>query len=305
VRRILGAAILAGMAVTIGACVARAPVNVIAPALEFWCPMHPAVRSAVAGRCPICQMELVRASSGVGDTYRLDVELTPAAPQPGEVTRARFHVRDPHGGATVTRFDVLHEKLFHLFVVSRDLQYFAHLHPEFGAGGAFDVDLALPQPGHYQLLADLVPTGAAPQLIERAITTAGFEGPLHAVPSLPADLTDKVIGNTRVHLSMREAMAGGDRLMNFELFDAVTGVPVADLEPFLGAPGHLLVVSADLSYASHSHPLAEEGPASSVAFQVLFARAGMHKVWVQFQRSGRVLTVPFTIPVEERQRTGT
>ena len=302
---ILRAALLAAMAMAIGGCVPRAPLHAIRPGLEYWCPMHPAVRSAVAGRCPICQMVLVPASSGVGDTYKLDVELTPPAPLPGEVTRARFHVRDPKTGAAVTRFDVLHEKLFHLFVVSRDLQYFAHLHPEFRADGAFDVDLALPQAGHYQLLADLVPTGAAPQLIERAITTAGFDGPLHQVPPLAADLADKVIGATRVKVTMREAMAGGERLMNFELFDAVTGAPVVDLEPFLGAPGHLLVVSADLSYASHSHPLAEERPASSVEFQVLFARAGMHRVWVQFQRSGRVLTVPFTIPVEERQRTGT
>jgi hypothetical protein len=65
------------------------------------------------------------------------------------------------------------------------------------------------------------------------------------------------------------------------------------------------VASADLSYASHSHPLAEAGPSSSVVFQVLFARAGMHRVWVQFQRDGRVITAPFTVAVEPRQRTGT
>jgi hypothetical protein len=200
---------------------------------------------------------------------------------------------------------VLHEKLFHLFVVSRDLQYFAHLHPVFTADGAFDLGLTLPHPGHYQLLADLVPTGAAPQLIQRTITTAGFEGPLHDVPVLAADVADKVIGNTRIQLEMREAMAGGERVMTFTVFDAAKNAPAEDLEPFLGAPGHLLVVSADLSYASHSHPLAAEGPPSSVAFNVLFARAGMHRVWVQFQRSGRIITAPFTIPVDERQRTGT
>lgn len=289
----------------LGGCLPPPPLNALRPALEFWCPMHPAVRSAVAGRCPICQMAMVPASSVVSDTYKLDVHLTPAAPLPGEKTQARFFVRDPRSGATVTRFDVLHEKLFHLFVVSRDLQYFAHLHPETAAEGAFDIDLALPRAGHYQLLADLVPTGAAPQLIQRTITTAGFEGPLHQAPAFAADLADKVIGNTRIHLSMREAMAGGERLLTFDLVDAATGAPVMDLEAFLGAPGHLLVVSADLSYASHSHPLAEEGPASTVEFQVLFARAGMHRVWVQFQRNGRVITAPFTIPVEERQRTGT
>ena len=68
-------------------------------------------------------MTLVPMSTAVGDSYTLDVDLTPRAPLPGAATRARFHVRDPRTGVAVTRFDVLHEKLFHLFVVSRDLQF--------------------------------------------------------------------------------------------------------------------------------------------------------------------------------------
>ena len=140
--------------------------------------MHPGIRGAAGDRCPICQMALVPVASGIGDTYALDVELVPPAPAPGVVMRARFHVRDPRTGAAVTQFDVVHEKLFHLFVISRDLQHFAHLHPSLGANGAFDVSLALPRPGHYQLMADFVPTGGAPQMIQRIITTAGYEGPL-------------------------------------------------------------------------------------------------------------------------------
>ena len=71
------------------------------------------------------------------------------------------------------------------------------------------------------------------------------------------------------------------------------------------ATSDLLLVSADLSSAAHSHPLAQAGPTSSVAFQVLFARAGMHRAWVQFQRSGKVMTAAFTIAVSERQRAAT
>ena len=88
--------------------------------------------------------------------------------------------------------------------------------------------------------------------------------------------------------------------MTFTLIDETSGAPASDIEPFLGAPGHLVSVSADLSAAAHSHPVAQPGPASSVAFQLLFPRAGMQRVWVQFQRSGRVFTASFTIPVDER-----
>jgi hypothetical protein len=281
------------------------PVLLAVSASEHWCPMHPGIRGAAGDRCPICQMALVPVASGIGDTYALDVELAPPAPSPGVVARARFQVRDPRTGAAVTQFDVVHEKLFHLFVVSRDLQHFAHLHPSLGANGAFDVSFTLPHPGHYQLMADLVPTGGAPQMIQRIITTAGYEGPLHEVPALTADLADKVVGNTRVQLAMREPVAGGERLMTFTLLDEPSGAPASDIEPYLGAPGHLVSVSADLSAAAHSHPVAQGGPTSSVAFQLLFPRAGMQRVWVQFQRSGRVFTASFTIPVDERQRTGT
>ena len=288
------------------ACLHRPrPLQLAVSASEHWCPMHPGIRGAAGERCPICQMALVPVASGIGDTYALDVELVPRAPAPGVVARAHFHVRDPRTGAAVTQFDVVHEKLFHLFVVSRDLQHFAHVHPSRSANGAFGVDLALPHAGHYQLMADFVPTGGAPQLLQRTITTAGYDGPLSTTPALAADLSDKVVDNTRVQLAMREAMAGGERLMTFTLTDALTGAPAANVEPYLGATGHLLRVNADLSAAAHSHPIAEDGPPSTVAFQVLFPRAGMHRVWVQFQRSGRVLTASFTIPVTERYRAGT
>ncbi len=108
------------------------------------------------------------------------------------------------------------------------------------------------RPGHYQLMADFVPTGGAPQMIQRIITTAGYEGPL--APALTADLADKVVDNTRIQLAMREAVAGGERLMTFTLTDATTGAPASNIEPYLGAPGHLVSVSADLSAAAHSHP---------------------------------------------------
>lgn len=288
------------------ACLLRPrPVQLAVSTSEHWCPMHPGIRGAAGERCPICQMALVPVASGIGDTYALDVELVPPAPAPGVVARAHFHVRDPRTGAAVTQFDVVHEKLFHLFVVSRDLQHFAHVHPSRSANGAFGVDLALPHAGHYQLMADFVPTGGAPQLLQRTITTAGYDGPLSTTPALAADLSDKVVDNTRVQLAMREAMAGGERMMTFTLTDALTGAPAANVEPYLGATGHLLRVNADLSAAAHSHPIAEDGPPSTVAFQVLFPRAGMHRVWVQFQRSGRVLTASFTIPVTERYRAGT
>jgi len=43
-----------------------------------------------------------------------------------------FGVTDPWKGNPVTKFAVIHEKLFHAFIVSEDLEFFAHGHPAFG-----------------------------------------------------------------------------------------------------------------------------------------------------------------------------
>ena len=44
----------------------------------FTCPMHPQIRQPAPGRCPICGMELVPASSGVADLDDFSVTIEPA-----------------------------------------------------------------------------------------------------------------------------------------------------------------------------------------------------------------------------------
>jgi hypothetical protein len=97
-------------------------------------------------------------------------------------------------------------------------------------------------------------------------------------------------------------IAGRQEMFRMRLFDAESRLPVRDLEPFLGAPAHALIISEDLVDAAHSHPLEEysrpNGP--DIVFDAVFPRPGMYKLWVQFQRHGRVALVSFTLPVSER-----
>ncbi len=44
----------------------------------FTCPMHPQIRQPGSGRCPICGMELVPASSGAADLNEFSVKIEPA-----------------------------------------------------------------------------------------------------------------------------------------------------------------------------------------------------------------------------------
>jgi len=264
------------------------------------CPMHPDVRGDAGDRCPKCGMALV-AAAGDYTPYTLDFTLTPRTLRPGQKTHVDFFVRRPSTGAVVRRFESVHERIFHLFVVSRDLEYFSHLHPTLQRNGSLGLDVGVPRPGPYELVADFLPEGGAPQMLHRAVVTAGYTGSLIAAPALVADLVDQTDGNVRVHLTPPDARARREQLLTFELHDPATDAPVADIEPYLGANGHLLIASADFAAVFHSHPVAELGSAHgpTVVFQAIFPQAGMYRMWAQFQRAGRIATVRFTVAIEE------
>src|SRR5581483_3196863 len=140
--------------------------------VEFICPMHPDVRSGQPGRCPRCGMDLV-ANLPDRVEYPLDLKLTPPGLHPGKELEMAFTVPDPKTGKQVTDFQVIHEKFYHLFVVSQDLQYFVHDHPEKGTDGVFRFKTVLPKAGMYRVLSDFYPLGETPQLIVKTIVVPG------------------------------------------------------------------------------------------------------------------------------------
>ena len=269
----------------------------------YWCPMHPDVRGSRGDVCHICRMEMVPAGVADYQPYLLELDLVPRALHAGQRGRLVFRVVDPRTRRTVTDFEQLHERVFHLFVVGHDLEYFAHVHPELREGGALEMEIELPRPGAYRLIADFLPIGGAPQLIEKSIVTAGYAGPVGPVAALKPDVARKAADATDVELILPPAVAGREQLVTFALADRATGRPVTNLEPYLGATGHLLVMSGDLAVSFHSHPVAAVTSAfgPEIVFQMVFPRPGMYRLWLQFQRQGEVGTVSFTIPVSERE----
>lgn len=300
----LTALIVFSLALTTAACTTARSLQQTGIDAEaaYWCPMHPDVRGGHSDRCAICGMALVPASTADYRPYLLDVDVEPRALTAGQRGRLRFRVLDPRTRQPVTAFEPLHERVFHLFILGNDLEYFAHVHPEQRPDGFLELDVELPRPGPYRLIADFLPTGGAPQLVEKSIVTAGYTGSLAPQVSLTPQAGDNVVDGTRVSLIIPPPVAGREQLVTFELTDERTGKPVTDLEPYLGATGHLLVVSADLSVAFHSHPVAvitsQFGP--TIVFQIVFPRAGMYRMWVQYQRQGKVGTASYSVQIRER-----
>jgi hypothetical protein len=81
----------------------------------------------------------------------------------------------------------------------------------------------------------------------------------------------------------------------------VAGRPPPDLEPYLGALGHLMVVHQDGETFVHCHP-DERAPATEpgvIRFLARFPKPGLYRGWGQFQRAGRVITTDFVLRAGE------
>ena len=258
----------------------------------YVCPMDPDVRSSKEGVCSRCGMKLV---AGLPDPveYQLDLAITPRRLAVGQKANLDFVVRDPWKNRPVTNFQVVHERLFHLFVVSQDLQFFVHDHPHLEDGGNFIYDIAFPKSGMYRVLGDFYPDGATPQLIAKTIIVPG---PPPVPVKLQRDYSAKDAENMQVSMTTDppQALVGQKTQVYFRLN------PADGLEKLLGAWAHMLVGSDDLIDLIHTHPLiADGGP--QVQFSLVFPRARMYRIWVQFQRKGVVNTVHFDVPVSELQ----
>ncbi|MBA2302867.1 MAG: hypothetical protein H0W08_09555 [Acidobacteria bacterium] len=188
----------------------------------------------------------------------------------------------------MTRFSVVHEQKLHLFIVTPDLGYFAHVHPEQRDDGGFVLQHALPA-GEYMVVADFLPEGGTSQMVQKAIIVMG-------TPSTPPETAGAE--GLRVQMKTQDLGAGKHACLTFTVTDARSGQPVTDLQPYLGAPAHLFMIRGDLRDAVHVHPEDRVAAGPTVAFHPLIPAPGRYKVWVQFQRGGRISTTAFEFTVD-------
>jgi hypothetical protein len=272
---------------------------------EYTCPMHPEVRAGKPISCRICGMILIKTEKDNFTEYVLKLETAPARIEAGQKIGLRLLLYDAHNGTPVKQFVSTHEKLLHLFLVSQDLSIFQHLHPTQASDDAFTIDVVLPRPGSYKIYADCLPLGGTPQVLQTNLTTAGYRGDLfsnRAQLRPETHLVKKLDGiKAELKFASAEIIAGRTTTLSYHLSDTATGEPVTNLEPYLGAWGHTLILGEDAADYVHSHPIhglsterdSHSGP--DVMFEARFPHPGNYRLWTQFQRGGRITTFPFTV----------
>ena len=296
--------------------------------IAYVCPIHPDYTSRVGGTCPRDGMALVEANPYDVRDYGLELATDPAVARAGEPVGLAFRVFHPGTGEQVRDFVMVHDRRYHLFVVSQDMEHFEHVHPERAPDGSWSVEVTLPREGYYTLFSDFVPNGGAAQFIPTPLVTERYAGDLAGdAARLVAD-TDPVVASgdltARVSRDPETFVAGLYGHLTFELTDTRSGRPAADLEPYLGSFGHIVIMSEDLAHYVHSHPLdlgasdEETGPLAlmlpmgadprelrggpRITFEGLMPRPGLYRAWAQFQRDGAVHTLVHTFAVEAPER---
>ncbi len=286
---------------------------------EFYvCPMHPNVISVQAGKCPVCQMSLVKMDKPEMGEFNVKFETTPRLIKPGEKVRFRFTVFHPTTGEQVKEFNIMHDMPFHLFLVSQDFEDFQHIHPDQQSDGSFVIETVLARAGYYKVFCDIFPKGGMPQVLHHSLITDGYEGDLVSAQAklVPDQSLTKTLEGTRFELTIEpeepipgrpvQPYAGKYALLKYHLVDEKSGKPVTDLRPYLGAWGHTLILSEDGTDYLHSHPTemipdevdrSKLSGISDVTFDTLFPRPGNYRIWSQFQRGEKLITVSFTIYV--------
>ena len=224
--------------------------------------------------------------------------------QPGVPTDFSFEIIDDRG-ATLQQFATVHEKIMHVIVVRQDLAQFQHVHPTYEAeSGRFTVGgLVLPTAGPYRLFADFTPEGAmaGPDGQPLGVTVpvdlkVGAQA-AYRPETLPAPSDTTEVGEYEVTLSRPDILRAGEpQQLTFTIRRG--GIVASDLEPYLGANGHAVVLrEGDLAFL-HSHALEDQAAldAGQLPFMVHFTEPGRYGMFVQFQHRGAVQTAAFTLP---------
>ena len=240
--------------------------------------------------------EMVRGLSLQQDGYQLGAVAAPTRIRtPGELT---FRITG-FDGQTLTDYATSHDKQLHLVVVRADGTQYRHVHPELRAGGLWAIPWTWNAAGSYRVFADFVPSDTAQRPTVTLTRTVEVGGPFAPQPQTSPSTTSTVDG---FDLALTGQLRGG---AESRLTVRVTraGEPVAALQPYLGAYGHLVALrDGDLAFL-HVHPEGADpqpgeraGP--TVSFMTEAPTAGRYLLFFDFQVDGKVRTAAFTVDAE-------
>ena len=268
----------------------------------FACPMHPEVTGKEGDTCPKCGMMLEHNDNAAASgNVAMQFSTYPVMVNPNEEVTLSLTPKRKDNPNEPVALDVEHTKKIHLILVSEDLSWFNHIHPELNVDGSYTVKEKFPAAGKYTLFADYKPSSGNHTVDILSINVAG------TTPAAKIYGADKLTADAGDGFSVKLTPEGGKFLTNMPMH--VNGVmmlngkevDVNTLEDYLGAKAHMVVVSLAEKKYLHVHPGVEAG---KFDLHTTFDKPGVYRGWIQFQSKGKVYTSDFVINVAEGKAAG-
>lgn len=184
----------------------------------------------------------------------------PEGRQANQDVALHFRIFNASSGNPVWLFRTVYGKPMHLIIVDSSLRYFDHIHPA-QAGNTFSVTTQFPHTGLYHLYLDFQPFDAIEQQIGFTLLIGNA-----GQPSTDTEATTPVDSNLKKRFGSidvaiithgqlyADQMTLGQQTITYVLHDAKTGKPLTNLKPFMGAFGHLTMISEKTYDFIHVHP---------------------------------------------------
>ncbi|MDQ3111985.1 MAG: hypothetical protein M3R17_19040 [Bacteroidota bacterium] len=262
----------------------------------YACPMHPEVTGKEGEKCPKCGMALEHNdNAGNTNVYVMQFSSAPATIESGKEVSLNFTPKIKGKDTEQVPLDAVHEKKIHLIMVSKDLSWFDHIHPEIQADGSYIVKTTFPAGGQYTLFADYTPSGAVHQLEKIAITVSGAPSKETAYT---ASATTWKKGDLEVSLQPEGGKFVTGTMLHIEGIIKQKGktLDASAFENYLGAKAHMVVIKSGTYEYLHVHPDVENG---NLDLHTTFETPGVYRGWLQFQINGQLHTADFVINVEQ------
>jgi putative copper export protein len=245
------------------------------------------------------------------------LDIKPAGIIAGTPALMTVRIKAPDGTA-FKGITVIHERLLHAVIISKDLGFFAHIHPEdtgpvtseMVKNASFPLLFTFPRPGDYLIGLDFA---TDEDVYSQTLPIHVAKAPEMGSPKIDFS-TRKKFGEYQVTLlfTSESVHPGEDTTLRYVI--EKSGKPVTNLEPFLGASMHLAVVSEDLKVFIHAHgsvpgnshdhhdhmhatpPPEKFGP--EIESDIVFPAKGIYKVFSQVKHQGKVLLFDFMVKVQ-------
>ena len=252
-------------------------------------------------------------------SYQIEVVSQPSSIEPKKPAAFRYKIKNDRG-EVLKNYEIVHEKIMHFIAIRKDLAYFLHLHPDFNkATGEFSIEITPPEDGPYRLFPDFTPGDGNPQKLPVTVyhdIDVGNSTNYYAQSVVPDSEQTKPYGDYKV-ATVFPKDAENQQEITYTLNITKDGKPVTNLENYLGALGHSVVLKEGTLDFIHTHALeakdssskqehgtqpqhgsaGDTGRGPRISFAATFPEAGVYKIFTQFQHEGKVQTPDYAVKI--------